>query len=92
MSVGLLLEDHERADDVQACLDHRRELPREDLQRLGLDLLERGARGDLAAGVQLVDPGGQQAADAQLLAGRRGSGACSSPVDSTPAELIALKA
>ena len=46
--VGLLLEDHERADDVQAGLDHRRELAREDLQRLRLDLLERGARRLLA--------------------------------------------
>jgi len=38
--VGLLLEDDERRDDVEARLDHRRELAREDLQRLRLDLLE----------------------------------------------------
>ena len=43
--LGLLLEDDERRDDVQAGLDHRRELAREDLQRLRLDLLDRAARG-----------------------------------------------
>ena len=30
--LGLLLEDHERRDDVQAGLDHRGELAREDLE------------------------------------------------------------
>ena len=30
--VGLLLEDDERCDDVEPGVDHRRELPREDLQ------------------------------------------------------------
>ena len=69
--VGLLLEDHERADDVQPRLDHRRELAREDLQRLRLDLLERGARRLLAGRGQLVEPRREQAADAQLLARRR---------------------
>src|SRR5580765_5737970 len=66
--VGLLLEDHQRADDVQAGLDHRRELAREDLQRLRLDLLEDGASTLLAACRQLLDELGEQAADAQLLA------------------------
>ena len=37
--VALLLEDHERRDDGEAGLDHRRELAREHLQRLRLDLL-----------------------------------------------------
>ena len=46
MRIGRLpLEDDERADDVEPCLDHRRELTREDLQRLRLDALERA--GDL---------------------------------------------
>jgi hypothetical protein len=35
--VGLLLEDRESSDDVQAGVDHGRELPREHLQRTWLD-------------------------------------------------------
>jgi hypothetical protein len=37
--VGLLLEDRQRGDDVQAGFDHRRELPRKDLEGAGLDAL-----------------------------------------------------
>ena len=37
--VGLLLEDDERRDDVEARVDHGRELAREDLERAQLDLL-----------------------------------------------------
>ena len=66
--VGLLLEDHERADDVQAGLDHRRELAREDLQRLRLDRLEDAADAVLAARGKLVQLAGEQPADPQLLA------------------------
>src|SRR4029079_14454106 len=65
--VGLLLEDHERADDVQARLDHRRELAREDLQRLRLDLLEDGARALLAARRELFEELREEDANAQLL-------------------------
>ena len=43
--LGLLLEDDERRHDVETCLDHRRELPREDLEGLGLDLLDGNAAG-----------------------------------------------
>ncbi len=42
--IGLLLEDQERRDDVQAGVDHRRELPREDLERPLLDLLAAPSR------------------------------------------------
>jgi hypothetical protein len=65
--VGLLLEDHQRADDVQARLDHRRELAREDLQRLRLDLLEDRAGRLFAARRELFEELGEQAADAELL-------------------------
>ena len=68
--VGLLLEDHQGRDDVEACLDHRRELAREDLHRARLDLLERRAQPVLAARGQLAERVRQQAADAQLLARR----------------------
>ena len=42
--VRLLLEDHERGHDREAGLDHRRELAREDLQRLRLHLLREHPR------------------------------------------------
>src|SRR2546430_10685900 len=61
--VGLLFEDDERADDVQACLDHRRELAREDLERLGLDLLEGGASALFSACGQLFEALREQPAD-----------------------------
>src|SRR5205814_6430399 len=66
--LGLLLEDDERADDVETRLDHRRELAREDLERLWLDLLEDRADGLLAARGQLHDRLREQAAQPQLLA------------------------
>ncbi len=68
--VGLLLEDHEGGDDVQPGLDHRRELAREDLHRARLDLLEHRARPFVAAGRQLLEGVGEQAARAKLLACR----------------------
>ena len=62
--VGLLLEDHERGDDGETRLDHRRELAREDLQRLGLDLLVEEARLCLRRrlGLDLRDALGEKAA------------------------------
>src|SRR6478736_6439251 len=68
----LLLEDHERPDNTEARLDHRRELTREDLQRLRLDLLERRARALLAAGRQLFQHIGEQPTYAELLPRRLG--------------------
>src|SRR5438309_3146514 len=65
--VGLLLEDHQRGDDVQAGLDHGRELPREDLEGLRLDLLEDVSRTLVARGRQLVQGARQQASDTKLL-------------------------
>ena len=62
--VRLLLEDHERGDDVHPGLDHRRELAREDLERLRLDALEDlggRARGGAVVG-DLLDAVGQKAA------------------------------
>ena len=88
--VGLLLEDHERADDVQARLDHRRELAREDLQRLRLDLLEDGADALLAARGQLLEELGEQAADAQLLARSVEVGGMDLARQLRPSALIAL--
>ena len=67
----LLLERHERSDDADAGLDHRRELAREDLKRLRLDLLERRARAALAARRALAQRLGQQPAGLKLLARRR---------------------
>src|SRR6266511_3487810 len=65
--VGLLLEDDEGRDDVQTGLDHRRELAREDLERLWLDLLEEVACALFPRGGELVELARQEAADAQLL-------------------------
>src|SRR6266508_1031011 len=67
LGVRLLLEDDERADDVQAGLDHRRELPREDLQRFRLYRLEDAADAFFPACRQLVELPREQPADAQLL-------------------------
>ena len=73
--VGLLFEDDERADDVQPGLDHRRELPREDLQRLRLDLgAERrleNAGFAFAAPADLPQRLGQLSLQAQLFARAR---------------------
>src|SRR5205823_12990732 len=63
----LLLQDYQRADDVEAGFDHRRELPREDLEGLRLDLLERRACALFAAGGELVELTREQAAEAELL-------------------------
>ena len=98
--VGLLLEDGERRDDVQAGVDHGRELPREDLEVARLDLpLERlGAtaggqarswRSRLHSGAHLVEVLGQQALDRELLAGGSGGRSLHFAVDSRPAALIA---
>ena len=68
----LLLEDEERGDDVHARLDHRRELAREDLQRLRLDALEVAHRlvlGRLA--LDLVQLVGEQSPLAEQVGGRR---------------------
>ena len=64
--VGLLLEDDERCDDVEARVDHRRELAREDLQRAQLDalLLPLGA----ARGAELGERDGPQSLLPQELA------------------------
>ena len=67
--VGLLLERHERLNDADAGLDHRRELAREDLERLRLHLLERAARPALAGGGALGQRLRQEPARLQLLAG-----------------------
>ena len=61
-------EDDEGADDREARVDHRRELAREDLERLRLDLLEDGGDALLACG-QLDEVLRQELAHAQLLAG-----------------------
>ena len=66
--VGLLLERDERGDDADAGLDHRRQLAREDLQRLRLDLLERAAAALLAGGRLLAQLLRQKPARLQLLA------------------------
>ena len=64
----LLLEDHERGDDADAGLDQRRELAREDLERLRGDLLDPAGPG--AGGCLLLqDRAGEQALLAQLVAG-----------------------
>ncbi len=68
--VGLLLERHERRDDADAGRDHRRELTREDLQRLRLDLLERARRPARACGGALGERVRQEPAHLQLLARR----------------------
>ena len=65
--VGLLLERHERGDDADAGLDHRRELAEEDLERLRLDLLERRPRAGLALRPALDEVLRQQPARPQLL-------------------------
>jgi hypothetical protein len=64
----LLLEDDERGDDRDAGLDHRRELAREDLQRLRVDPLERGRAAAGRGLLDLLEPLREQAAQAQLLA------------------------
>ena len=69
--VGLLLEDHERRDDVQSRLDHRGELAGEDLQRLRLDLLERRRPALLVGACDLAQSRGEETAQAELLARRR---------------------
>ena len=71
--VGLLLERDERRDDADPGLDHRRELPREDLERLRLDLLEGRPRAALAARGPLGQRARQQAARLKLLGAPRPS-------------------
>jgi hypothetical protein len=68
--LGLLLEDDERGHDVQSRLDHRRELAREDLEGLRLDLLDRQALA-LGGRVPSLELRREQPAETQLLAGRR---------------------
>ena len=68
--VRLLLERDERADDADAGLDHRRQLAREDLERLRLDLLELRAQPVLAGRRPLGERARQQAASLEQL-GRR---------------------
>src|SRR5581483_6638324 len=68
--VGLLLEDQQAGDDAEPRLDHRRELPREHLERLRLDRLERGAQALLAGRRHLLELLGEQTAHAQLLTRR----------------------
>ena len=68
--VGLLLERRQCRDHADPGLDHRRELPREDLQRLRLDPLEP-RRGPFAARGPLGERPREQAARAKLVAGRR---------------------
>ena len=90
LSSRLLLEDDERADDVQAGLDHRRELAGEDLQRLRLDRLEDAADAVLAARGQLVR--GSRASRPRMRSCSRAaarSGAWISPESSRPWALIA---
>ena len=66
--LGLLLEDDERGDDAQAGLDHRRELAREDLERLGLDALDLDAvLGGVVVTLDLVEALGQKAPQTELL-------------------------
>ena len=65
--LGLVLQDHQRLYDVEPRLDHRRELAREDLERLRLDLLEDRADALLARGGKLGEALREQAADAELL-------------------------
>ena len=63
--VGLLLEDDERRDDVEARVDHGRELAREDLERAQLDLLLLRLLG--SDGAQLGESDGTQSSLAQEL-------------------------
>ena len=77
--VGLLLEDHKGGHDRQARLDHRRELTREDLQRLRLDGLlldaEEGAAGLCDRSADLLEPLRHETVPAQRVA-RRGKVRC----------------
>ena len=90
--VGLLLEDDERGDDAEAGLDHRRELAREDLQRLRLDLLERPSCAPSVAGGREAPRASRRAGRgcAAARARRRASGAWISPSERNPCALIAL--
>ena len=68
--VGLLLEDCERRHDVQAGLDHRRELPREDLEGLRLHALHGAAEAAALRGrAALYELEREQPARAQRLVG-----------------------
>ena len=69
--LGLLLEDRQRRDDVQTRLDHRRELTREDLERLGLDPLDHAAETAFGPVGVLDQLEREQAAGAQRLLGAR---------------------
>ncbi len=62
----LLLQHDQGRDDVEAGLDHRRELPGEDLQRLRFDPLER--RLGFVGRRRLGEAAGDQALLAELLA------------------------
>ena len=65
----LLLEDDERRDDVHPSLDHRRELAREDLQRLGRDaLLAHLDAAGAGVVVELVERLREEPLDPELLA------------------------
>ena len=66
--LGLVLEDEQRRDDAHAGLDQRRELAREDLQRLRLDLREADAA--TRRGRLLREHPREQAALAELILGR----------------------
>ena len=89
--LGLLLEDDERRHDVETCLDHRRELPREDLEGLGLDLLDGDAAGFCAESwAESSVASSPRTRNASRAAER--SGALISPLDSRPVALMAVYA
>ena len=89
--LGLLLEDDEGRDDVEPGLDHRRELAREDLQRLRLDLLD----GDAWALPPAPRSSSSAASSPRTRSASRAaetSGALISPVELGPVALIAVYA
>src|SRR5581483_10697469 len=86
--VGLLLEDDERADNVESRLDHRGELARKDLKRLRLDLVVAEAQRRLPGfrAADLAQRVGEKALQAQLFARTREIRG-----DDLPGELRALR-
>ena len=69
LALGLLLEHVQRAQDAHAGGDHRRELPREDRQVVGLDPLHEREL-DLARGVLVGDVEDDQPALLELVGDR----------------------
>ena len=87
--VGLLLEDHERATMLRPASIIVANWREKICSVFGLTFLKTFRAPSSPRGGELVQAARQQAADAELLAGRARSGAWSSPESSSPAALIA---